>query len=92
MLETVQFAVKVYQLDDPITEAIAMAGPVASDIMRVGPHGRIAEGQPADFILLSARSLNEMMCRPQSDRVVVRNGVQVTDKLPDYEELDAILR
>jgi hypothetical protein len=30
------------------------------------------------------------MCRPQADRVVVRNGKRLTDRLPDYAELDTL--
>jgi cytosine/creatinine deaminase len=91
MLDTVQQAVRVFQLDDPIAAAVAMAGPIPSDIIRGGALGRLIEGSPADLILLSARSLNEAMCRPQWDRIVVRHGRHVTERLPDYDELDATL-
>ncbi len=92
MLDTVQQAVRVFQLDDPIAAAVAMAGPIPSDIIRGGDLGRLVEGGPADFILLSARSLNEAMCRPQTDRLVVRRGRCLTEQLPDYEELDVTLQ
>jgi cytosine/creatinine deaminase len=91
ILDTVQQAVRVFQLDDPVAAAVAMAGPIPSDTIRGGTLGRLVEGGPADFILLSARSLNEAMCRPQSNRIVVRQGRQLTEQLPDYEELDATL-
>jgi cytosine deaminase len=92
MLDTVQQAVRVFQFDDPIADAIAMAGPIASDIIQGGALGRIVEGGPADFLLLSARTLNETMCRPQADRIILRAGVRVTEALPDFAELDVILR
>ena len=92
MLDTVQLAVRVFQFDNPIRDAIAMAGPIPSDIIRGGTLGRIVEGGPADLLLLSARTLNEAMCRPQADRIAIRNGVQLTEDLPDFEELDLILR
>lgn len=41
-------------------------------------------------LLLSARTQNEAMCRPQADRVVVRKGKRLMDRLPDYAELDAL--
>jgi cytosine deaminase len=91
MLDTVQLAVRVFQFDNPIADAIAMAGPIPSDIIRGGSLGRIVEGGPADFLLLSARTLNEAMCRPQADRITVRRGVRVTESLPAFEELDIIL-
>jgi cytosine deaminase len=92
MLETVQLAVRVFQFDNPIADAIAMAGPIPSDIIGGGTLGRIVEAGPANLLLLSARTLNEAICRPQADRITIRNGVQVTEGLPDFEELDAILR
>jgi cytosine/creatinine deaminase len=91
MLDTLQQAVRVFQLDDPIAQAVAMAGPTPSDIIRGGALGRLVEKGPADFILLAARSLNEAMCRPQADRIVVRNGHRIIETLPDYAELDVIL-
>jgi len=48
----------------------------------------LASGQSADFILFKARNLNELMSRPQMDRVVVRKGMQIDRTLPDYSELD----
>ena len=68
MLDTVQQAVRVFQFDNPISDAIAMAGPIPSDIIRGGKLGRIVEGGRADLLLLSARTLNEAMSRPQADR------------------------
>ena len=91
MLDTLQQAVRVFQLDDPIVEAVTMAGPIPSDIIRGGTLGRLVERGPADFILLAARSLNEAMCRPQADRIVIRNGHRITEALPDYAELDVVL-
>lgn len=91
MLDTLQQAVRIFQLDNPVAKALPMAGPMPSDIIAAGHQGRIAVGAPADVILLSARTLNEAMCRPQADRVVVRAGRQVTEPLPDYAELDAVM-
>ncbi len=91
MLDTVQQTVRVFQFDDPVARALAMAGPIPSDITRAGSIGRIVEGGPADLILLSARTLNEAMSRPQSDRIVVRYGRRLTEMVPDYDELDEIL-
>ena len=91
MLDTLQQTVRIAQLDAPFARAVAMAGPVPSDIVREPSAGRILPGQPARFILFSARTLNEVMCRPQSERIVVNHGRRVTDPLPDYAELDAIM-
>jgi len=91
VLDTLQQSVRIFQLDNPFSRAVAMVGPVPSDIVREPSAGRIVVGGPARFILFAARTLNELMCRPQSDRIVVNQGKRVTDSLPDYSELDAIM-
>ncbi|MEL6783713.1 MAG: cytosine deaminase [Pseudomonadota bacterium] len=48
-------------------------------------------GAPADFVLTKARSWTEFFARPQSDRIVVRNGHTVDRTLPDYAELDHLM-
>lgn len=53
--------------------------------------GRIGIGQSADLILFKARSFSELFARPQSDRVVLRQGQAIDTTLPDYAELDALL-
>jgi len=65
-----------------------MAGPVPQAIIRAGQLGTIAKGGPARFILFNARTLNELMCRPQSDRLVIDRGRRVSAELPDYGDLD----
>jgi cytosine deaminase len=53
------------------------------------PNGRMAVGAPAGMILTRARTMNELLSRPQNDRVVLYAGKQVDRTLPDYRELDA---
>ena len=52
------------------------------------PAGRIEPGAVADLILFRARSMNELLSRPQSDRIVLRAGVKIDASPPDYAELD----
>lgn len=87
MVDTVKQSVRVFQLDNPIAQAVAMAGPIPSAIVEQPGVGWIAEGADARLILFGARTLNELMCRPQVDRIVIDRGRRVTDALPDYEEL-----
>jgi cytosine deaminase len=61
-----------------------------ADQMRLGEAGRLAPGLPADFVILSARTMNEMLSRPQSDRLVVIGGAASDAPLPDYAELDPV--
>jgi len=67
-----------------------MTGPGPQAIIRAGPLGTISKGGPARFILFNARSLNELMCRPQSDRLVIDRGRQASAELPEYGDLDGI--
>jgi cytosine deaminase len=52
------------------------------------PNGRMAPGAPAGLVLTRARTINELLSRPQHDRVVLCAGKQVDRTLPDYRELD----
>lgn len=52
------------------------------------PRNDLSVGSPADFILFNARSMNELLARPQMDRVVIRNGKAIVRNLPQYSELD----
>ena len=50
--------------------------------------GSIAVGAPADLILFSARRFDELIARPQSDRIVIRGGRRIDATPPDFAELD----
>jgi cytosine deaminase len=52
----------------------------------------IHEGAPADLVIFpSARIFSELFSRPQSDRLILRQG-QVQDYvLPDFCELDDVV-
>lgn len=51
----------------------------------------LVHGAPADLVVFRARGWNELLCRPQSDRIVIRNGTPIDRTLPDYAELDHLL-
>jgi cytosine deaminase len=42
------------------------------------------------MILTRARDFTELFARPQSDRAVLRAGVELAARAPDYSELDAL--
>ncbi len=88
MVDTFQQAVRVLQLDHPIGDTPAMVGPVPAALIGAGALGALVEGEPARMIVFAARSMNELMCRPQADRTVVNHGLPVEDPLPEYSELD----
>lgn len=52
----------------------------------------LAIGAPADLVIFKARDWSEALSRPQSDRIVLRDGRQIDRTLPDYAELDHLMR
>jgi cytosine/creatinine deaminase len=89
MVDTFRQAVRIAHLDHPFGDVPALVGPSPASIIGANPLGTIAAGGPARLILFSARTINELVCRPQSDRIVLDRGRRVTDALPDYAELDS---
>ena len=39
-------------------------------------------------MIFRGRSLTELLARPESDRIVIRDGAVVERMVPDYAELD----
>ena len=52
----------------------------------------LSPGAPADLVICRARHWSELFARPQSDRIVLRGGRQIDRTLPDYSELDHLMR
>ena len=48
-------------------------------------------GAPADLVIFKARDWPEAFSRPQSDRIVIRDGRQIDRTPPDYAELDHLM-
>jgi cytosine deaminase len=91
MMEVYREAVRIAQLDHPFGTwaASVTATPAAS--CGFTDRGRIAVGAPADLVLFKARSMTELLARPQSDRTILRNGKRLDAGLPDFREMDAIV-
>ncbi|MBM7069464.1 cytosine deaminase [Actibacterium sp. 188UL27-1] len=51
----------------------------------------LAVGSPADLVICKARNWTELFSRPQSDRIVLREGQSIDRTLPDYAELDDLM-
>jgi cytosine/creatinine deaminase len=86
MLEVMREATRIGHLDHSGTDwvkafttnpAIAIGTPTTLD--------------PQNCILFRARNWNELLSRPQSDRIVIRDGKQITRTLPDYADLDPLM-
>ncbi|MDH3660025.1 MAG: cytosine deaminase [Alphaproteobacteria bacterium] len=88
MLEVFREAVRIGHLDRPLGSWPRAVTATPADIMGLENHGRIAVGAPADLVLFGARNANELLSRPQSDRIVLRAGRPIDRRLPDYQELD----
>ncbi|MDE4175341.1 cytosine deaminase [Phaeobacter sp. PT47_59] len=87
MLEVMREATRIAHLDHSDTDWFNAftATPAAAMGLDVG---QIIPGAPADLVIARARTWTELMARPQSDRIVLRDGVQIDRTLPDYAELD----
>ncbi len=87
MVDTFRQAVRILHVDHPLADAPALVGPVPARIAKLPEYGRLAVGAPARLVVFNARSLNEIVSRPQSDRVVIDNGRRSMARAPDYSEL-----
>jgi cytosine deaminase len=89
MMEVWREGVRILHLDYPFADwAEAVSG---SPAKAMGLDlGVLHPGGAANMILTRARDFTELLARPQSDRVVVRNGEASNAKPPDYAELDAL--
>jgi cytosine deaminase len=86
MLDTFRQGVRILHLDHPHGDAPALVGRAPAALMSLD-HGVLRAGGAARFIVLNARSLNEVICRPHADRIVVVDGRRLTREVPDYDEL-----
>jgi cytosine deaminase len=87
MLEVHREATRILHLDHSDRPWLKTVAATPGEVMGL-PHGRMAVGAPAGMILTRARTMNELLSRPQADRVVLCAGKQVDRTLPDYRELD----
>ena len=90
MLEVFREATRIAQFDHTDRAWLRLMGPAPAKIMRADDAGTLTVGGPADFVITRARTLNELLCRPWSDRIVVVDGTAIDTTLPDYSELDRL--
>lgn len=91
-LEVYREATRIAHLDHPIGDWPAAIAATPADQLRLHGHGRLAIGGLADLIVVRARSFSELQSRPQADRTVIRAGRAIDRTLPDYAELDDLMR
>jgi cytosine deaminase len=87
MLDTWRQAVRILHLDHPYGDAPALAGPTPAAIAGFTA-GAIAAGRAADLMIFEAWSMDQLIARPQSDRLVVRRGALSTSRAPTDLELN----
>lgn len=90
MLEVFREATRIAHFDHSDRPWLRLTGPAPAEIIGLPSAGKISVGGAADFVITRARSLNELLCRPWSDRLVVVDGLAIDTALPDYSELDLL--
>ena len=91
MLEVYRMATRILHLDHPVGDWLKAATSTPAEIMRLDGVGVLAAGAPADFIIFKGRGWTELLSRPESDRIVVRDGRAIFSEIPDYAELDDLM-
>ena len=92
VLEVFNMAVRIAHLDRPWGDWPCAVTKTPADLMGLPNLGRIAVVLPAYLILFKARNFSELLSRAQGDRTVLRQGREIDTTLPDYRELDDLLR
>ena len=87
MLEVFREATRILHFDHSERPWLKTIAATPGEVMGL-PDGRMAVGAAADLVLTRARTMNELLARPQTDRVVLCAGKQIDRTLPDYRELD----
>ena len=91
MLEVYRMATRILHFDHPVGDWPKAVTATPADIMRLHGAGNLSAGGPADFVIFRGRSWTELLSRPESERIVVRNGRAIVRELPDYAELDDLM-
>lgn len=87
LLETFTQGARIAHLDRPIGDWPAAVTRTPAGIMGLDA-GVIRAGARADLIICEGRTFDEVLSRPQSRRVVLRDGQPIDTSPPDYRELD----
>ncbi len=91
MLEVLRMATRILHFDHPVGDWPRTVAATPAEIMRLPGAGTIAEGGAADFVIFRGRNWTELLSRPESDRILVRDGRAVPREVPDYAELDDLM-
>lgn len=92
MLEVYRMATRILHFDHPVADWPRTVTATPATIMGLEGSGVLATGGPADFVVFRGRSWTELLSRPESNRIVVRDGAAISAAVPDYAELDDLMR
>ena len=90
MLEVMRMATRIAHLDHSDFDWVQSFSQIPAEVCDF-PNLGLADGTTADLVIFNARNWNELYSRPQSDRIVLRNGIAIDRTLPSYSELDLLL-
>ena len=90
MLEVMRMATRIAHLDHSDFDWVQSFSQTPAEVCDF-PDLSLAHGTTADLVIFNARNWNELYSRPQSDRIVLRNGIAIDRTLPSYSELDLLL-
>lgn len=91
MLEVYRMATRILHFDHPVAEWPKTVAAAPAEVLRLDDAGTIAAGRAADLVVFRGRSWTELLSRPESDRIVIRDGRAIDSTLPDYSELDDLM-
>lgn len=91
MLEVYRMATRILHFDHPVGDWPMAVTSTPAKVMRLDGFGTLAVDGAADFVVFKGRSWTELLSRPESDRIVVREGRAIERQLPDYAELDELM-
>ncbi|CCV14546.1 cytosine deaminase [Mesorhizobium sp. STM 4661] len=91
ILEVYRMATRILHFDHPVGDWPKAVTETPAKVMRLDGFGALAAGGTADFVVFKGRSWTELLSRPESDRIVVRDGRAIERQLPDYAELDELM-
>ena len=90
MLEVMRMATRIAHLDHSDFDWVQSFSQIPAEVCDFA-NLSLADGTTADLVIFNARNWNELYSRPQSDRIVLRNGIAIDRTLPSYSELDSLL-
>ena len=90
MVEVFREGTRIAQFDHPYGTWIETVTATPAEAMGLDRPARLRIGDPADLVILPARSLSELLSRPGAERTVVRDGRTIEAAPPPYRDLDTL--